>query len=216
MRLILIRHGRTEWNAEARVQGRTDIPLDAVGRAQAQSIAKRLSSIPLKAIYTSPLLRAAETAQEIAAYHACSVNRIAEMTEINFGAWEGKTAQELEKQYAALWQDWNWILHPETCREMGAESADDILMRVLNGLDQMLSEQPEDATVALISHTMPIKLLVAHLIGLPASKIRALKLANCSYTELEQKAEHADCAQLWVWNDVSHLEETPARRGEAL
>ena len=50
MRLILIRHGRTEWNAEARVQGRTDIPLDAVGRAQAQSIAKRLSSIPLKAI----------------------------------------------------------------------------------------------------------------------------------------------------------------------
>ena len=89
MRLILIRHGRTEWNAEARVQGRTDIPLDAVGRAQAQSIAKRLSSIQLKAIYTSPLLRAAETAQEIAAYHACSVNRIAEMTEINFGAWEG-------------------------------------------------------------------------------------------------------------------------------
>ena len=198
MKLILIRHGRTDWNVQGRVQGRTDIPLDETGLRQAAAVARRLSGIRLNAIYTSPLRRAHDTAKAVAAFHDCDIYVSEKLTEINFGAWEGKTGSELEAQYAALWRDWNWILHPETCREMGAESADDILLR----------------TLALISHTMPIKLLTAHMIGLPAAKIQALKLANCSYTELD--VTDADHAQLWVWNDTSHLHGACLQKGEAL
>lgn len=214
MKLILIRHGRTEWNVQGRVQGRTDIPLDTTGRAQAEAIARRLSGIHLDAVYASPLARARGTAKAVAAHHACGVRIAQELTEINFGAWEGKTGRELETQYAALWQDWNWILHPEICREMGAEPADDILARVLRCMQSVLAAHPEEATVALVSHTMPIKLLTAHLIGLPAAKIRALKLANCSYTELAVR--DTDRAELWVWNDTAHLHGGCLQRGEAL
>ena len=65
-----------------------------------------------------------------------------------------------------------------------------------------------------VSHTMPIKLLTAYMIGLPAAKIRALKLANCSYTELD--VVDADHAHLWVWNDTSHLHGACLQKGEAL
>ena len=97
---------------------------------------------------------------------------------------------------------------------MGAESADDILLRTICCVQEILSAHPAEATVALVSHTMPIKLLTAYMIGLPAAKIRALKLANCSYTELD--VVDADHAHLWVWNDTSHLHGACLQKGEAL
>jgi len=213
MKLILIRHGRTEWNVQGRVQGRTDIPLDVVGRTQAEAIAKRLSAEKLNAIYTSPLSRAYDTASAIAAHHTCGIRKTEELTEIRFGEWEGKTAKELEERYADLWQDWNWILHPDICRKMGAESAEEILQRALAALNRAFSENDKDAVVAYVSDTMPIKLLSAHLMGLPASKIRRMKLANCSYTEIS--VSEADHGELWVWNDTCHLK-GETKRGEAL
>lgn len=213
MKLILIRHGRTEWNVQGRVQGRTDIPLDETGRGQADSIAHRLSSEKIDAIYASPLSRAYATAAAIAQHHACAVTETEDLTEIRFGAWEGKTGKELETHYADLWQDWNWILHPETCRKMGAESAEEILQRSLAALDRALVEHDDGATVVFVSHTMPIKLLTAHLMGLPLSRIRRMKLANCSYSEIAVSAP--DHGELWVWNDTCHLS-GETKRGEAL
>ena len=213
MKLILIRHGRTEWNVQGRVQGRTDIPLDETGRMQAQAVAKCLAGEKIDAIYASPLSRAFDTAAAIAAYHSCRIEKTEELTEIRFGEWEGKTARELEEQYADLWQDWNWILHPEICRKMGAESADEILIRSLKALEKALCENAADATVVFVSHTMPIKLLSAYLIGLPSSKIRRMKLANCSLTEIAVTAP--DHGELWVWNDTCHLIGR-TKRGEAL
>ena len=88
MKLILIRHGRTDWNVQGRVQGRTDIPLDETGLRQAAAVARRLSGIHLNAIYTSPLRRAHDTAKAVAAFHSCDVHVAQQLTEINFGAWE--------------------------------------------------------------------------------------------------------------------------------
>ena len=96
MKLILIRHGRTDWNVQGRVQGRTDIPLDETGRRQAAAVAQRLSGIRLNAIYASPLTRAHDTAKAVAAFHDCDIYVSEKLTEINFGAWEGKTGLELD------------------------------------------------------------------------------------------------------------------------
>lgn len=205
MKLILIRHGRTQWNVQGRVQGRTDIPLDETGRAQAAAIAARLRGVHLDAVYTSPLLRAYATAEAITSFHGCGICVSEDITEIRFGAWEGKTGHEIEQQYASLWQNWNWILQPETCREMGAESAEEILLRSQNCMREILAAHPSGATVAVVSHTMPIKLLTAYMIGLPMENIRTLLLGNCSYTELN--VMDADHAQLCVWNDALHLEQ---------
>ena len=202
--LILVRHGRTQWNQIGKVQGRTDVPLDEVGREQASLIARRLSTLKVDAIYSSPLSRAYDTAKAIAAFHDCGIRMAQELTEIQFGMWEGKTNQELALEYAELWQDWNWIMRPETCREMGAESAYDILERAKCCLNAILDAYPEDGRVVIVSHTLPIKLLVSHMVGFPISGIRSLRLDNCSFTAV--RAESTERGQLYAWNDTCHMQ----------
>lgn len=203
LRLILIRHGQTEWNTQQRVQGRTDIPLNENGKNQCVAIAKRLQNTKLAGIYSAPLSRSLDTARLIAEHHACHVEVREALTEINFGAWEGKTAEELAAEFPSLWNDWGWILNPQSCTLMNAETAEEISLRVMVLLDEILNNHKDGGTVAIVSHTMPIKLLTANLIGLPHSRIRSLSLANCAYTEL--MLNEGKEATLRVWNDTSHL-----------
>ena len=88
-RILLARHGETEWNAIRRVQGWTDIPLSAKGEAQAQALAGRLSRTTLTAIYSSDLSRAARTAAPTADRHGLTVQSVPELREKGFGDWEG-------------------------------------------------------------------------------------------------------------------------------
>lgn len=97
MRIILVRHGQTKWNSEGRVQGRTDIPLNARGMAQAEAVGEWLSGRKIDAVYASPLMRAHDTAKAIADRQGVCVKLLGEMIEIDFGLWEGKTSCELSK-----------------------------------------------------------------------------------------------------------------------
>lgn len=204
MKLILVRHGQTDWNTCRRVQGRTDVGLNEKGLMQAKAAADYLQSRGIRSIYSGPLARAYDTAKEIAA--KAHIHRVAVMdglTEINFGDWEGKTDEELKSCFPQHWGDWNWVLHPELCREIGAESAAEILERALDCISAIVSENPPDATVAVVSHTMPIKLVTAHYIGLPVSRIRGMRADNCSTSVLELHGDEQ--ASLICWNDTSYL-----------
>lgn len=206
MKLILIRHGQTEWNRARRVQGRTDVALNETGRLQAEAIARRLAKEKIHGIYSSPLSRAKETAGAIAAAQGLpKAKEIDGLTEICFGQWEGKNSLELEREFPELWINWNWVLHPEICASIGAESAAEILERALHSLARIGKEHEEKDCVAVVSHTMPIKLITAHAIGLPLTDIRALRLDNCSYTELKLGADLR--GSLITWNDTVHLAE---------
>ena len=110
MRIILVRHGQTKWNSEGRVQGRTDITLNARGMAQAEAVGEWLSGRKLDAVYASPLMRAHDTAKAIADRQGVCVKLLGEMIEIDFGLWEGKTSRELSKEFPEFWVDWSWHL----------------------------------------------------------------------------------------------------------
>ena len=92
--LLLVRHGETDWNAEGRLQGHTDRPLNAYGRRQATELAQRLAGEGADAIYTSDLARAMETAQILGARLGLTVVVDPDLREKNWGTWEGLTGDE--------------------------------------------------------------------------------------------------------------------------
>lgn len=204
MKLILVRHGQTEWNLQHRVQGRTNTALNEKGISQAKAVADYLKCRDIQAVYSGPLMRAYETARKIAGESFIEHISVLEgLTEINFGAWEGKTDKELKQHFPKHWGDWNWVMDSGLCREIGAESAAEILERALHCIDIITNENPPEATIAVVSHTMPIKLITAHYIGLPISQIRGIRADNCSTSIIELQTNGR--AMLECWNDTSYL-----------
>ncbi len=191
MRIILVRHGQTKWNSEGRVQGRTDIPLNAWGMAQAEAVGEWLSGRKIDAVYASPLMRAHDTAKAIADRQGVCVKLLGEMIEIDFGLWEGKTSRELSKEFPEFWVDWSWHLDEE-------KSA-----RAKRAVGAVMEENAADATVAIVSHTMPIKLLMADAVGIPLENMRQVKVDNCGVCEIElHKGEQS---KLITWNERGFL-----------
>lgn len=158
MQLILVRHGETAWNEALRYQGSSDPPLNETGRRQAQQLAKRLAAQKLTAIYSSPLSRAAETAQLIAEPHGLPVKKEPALREMDFGEWEGRTHAEIEavdgERLAQWWAD------PVRHAPPGGENLEAVLNRMQEWLARLaLAHTGEDYIVA-VSHTGPIKALL--------------------------------------------------------
>ena len=97
----LVRHGETDWNLTERIQGQVDVPLNATGRRQVSHLAKRLTDLPLDAIYSSDLARTHETARIIAADRDIAIATDPDLREFSFGEWEGLTAEEIEARRQA-------------------------------------------------------------------------------------------------------------------
>jgi 2,3-bisphosphoglycerate-dependent phosphoglycerate mutase len=104
--LLLARHGETDWNAEHRWQGHSDIPLNERGREQARALAEELVDEVIAAIYTSDLLRAYETAKVVAERKGMDVIVDDALRETNLGVWEGLTSTEIEERYPDDWRVW--------------------------------------------------------------------------------------------------------------
>lgn len=180
MKLLLIRHGETDWNKARRVQGRTDVPLNETGRAQAARIAAQLDTTKIDAVYSSPLSRAYETAELIAAGRGLEIKKADELLEIQFGLWEGKTINELMVEYPLFWRDWSWLNRKEDCEKMHAESAMEIQRRSMSVVERIRKECGDGDTALIVSHTMPIKLIIAYYLQMPLEAISRLRIENCS------------------------------------
>ena len=207
MRLILVRHGQTEWNQLGRIQGRTDIPLNDTGIMQARAAGEWLSQRSIDAVYSSPMQRAFDTATEIARPHGLPVISLDDIIEIDFGLWEKKTADELKKLYPEYWNDWSWHLDEEMSANMQAESAYTILNRVKRALNSIFEENTAGSTAVVVSHTMPIKLIMANAIGLPLKSLQSIKVGNCGICELDMNTDMS--GSLITWNESGYL----ARKG---
>lgn len=207
MRLILVRHGQTEWNQLGIIQGRTDIPLNDTGIMQARAAGEWLSQRRIDAVYSSPMQRAFDTATEIARPHGLPVISLDDIIEIDFGLWEEKTADELKKLYPEYWNDWSWHLDEEKSANMQAESAYTILNRVKRALNSIFEENTAGSTPVVVSHTMPIKLIMANAIGLPLKSLQSIKVGNCGICELDMNSDMS--GSLITWNESGYL----ARKG---
>jgi len=164
-RLILIRHGETRANREFRYIGARDDALTEHGQAQAEKLAEALSTLPVAAIYSSPLQRAYRTALPIAACHGLTVQVVDDLRESNFGAWEGLSRAEVlarDADHLLAWERDSSIAPP------GGESLEAMHRRVLAFVEKLARTHP-DQTVALVSHVGPIKAVLCAALSAPVS-----------------------------------------------
>jgi phosphoserine phosphatase len=177
--LYLIRHARSTWNAEGRMQGHADPPLDDLGREQARSLADRLQHETFHAMYSSPLARARETAEIIAAPHSLPIRFDDRLKERRLGEWRGLTGDEVNERFPER-ANGNWrILGPP-----GGENQSALTTRAAAVFTDILAAHPED-TVAVVSHGGLLTAYLSHLLGVPLERHVIFSFPNASFARLK-------------------------------
>ena len=176
--IILARHGQTEWNVEEVFRGRIDIELNQTGAKQAELLAESLSGQNIEAVYSSPLKRAANTAEAIARRHSLKVETSPGLTDCDFGQWQGLHLKEVRKKYKKLYQQ--WAESPQLVQIPGGESLDEVRERALKVVDGVVAKHT--GSVVLVSHRVVNKVLICALLGLDNSHFWNIMQDNCGIT----------------------------------
>ena len=179
--ILLARHGETDWNREGRFQGHADPPLNRTGRAQAVDLSVALMAEQLAAVYSSPLRRALETADVVAASHGLEPVPLDDLREVDVGSWSGLTRAEVEERFPAQFARWvdyseGWE-DGETYEEMGRRAVD-ALLRVAAAHD--------GERVLAVTHGGPIRATFAFADGTTHAEARRLgpRIGNTFVAEL--------------------------------
>jgi broad specificity phosphatase PhoE len=184
--LILIRHGRTHWNDQKRIQGREDVPLTNRGRLDMKRLAAALSPRESVAVYSSPVERAYESAKVLADDRGYHVITAPALTEWDVGEWVGKTGSDL-----AGTTEWaHYMGNPSTFSPPGGEAISSLSCRVTSAID-FIVETHNNETVLIVTHGDCIRVAICHYIGLPLNDMHTLQIDLSSFTELNVEAQHA-------------------------
>jgi glucosyl-3-phosphoglycerate phosphatase len=180
-RLVVWRHGNTDWNAEHRVQGQTDVPLNALGRQQAVDAAELLVKLRPHALVASDLRRAADTAAALGALSGLSVSYDKRLRERAFGAWQGLTMTEVADLHPE--QHARWTRGDEVGGDV--ETLSDLGERVGAALHDAAALAPPGSTVVVATHGAAARQGLGRLLGWSGEQLRALRaLQNCHWAEL--------------------------------
>jgi 2,3-bisphosphoglycerate-dependent phosphoglycerate mutase len=201
MRLILLRHGETDWNVQHRIQGSTNIPLNANGERQAQLAAERLASVKLDAIYASDYERATNTANNIAAQHAgVPVFTDPDLRERSWGLLEGLTWDDMRRDF------------PEEVRGTtsgdfdyappAGESKKFVFNRALRFVERIVRKHP-DSTVLIVTHGGVASLLLKHALGIDLAARTPFRVENCGVNIIDTDGNGS--WYIHTLNDMSHL-----------
>jgi probable phosphoglycerate mutase len=202
-RFCLVRHGETDWNAVRRLQGHTDIDLNARGIAQAKQMAHALKSIHLQfdVLYTSDLQRAAKTAQAIEElFKASAISNVA-LRERHLGALQGLTTDEAPMREPELWKSHLSRNVEENLRD--GESIQQFADRIRTALEQ-IREQHLGKTILLVSHGGVLDMMYRIASRQPLDAEKAIAVPNASLNWISHDGLH------WKvdgWADTSHLED---------
>jgi probable phosphoglycerate mutase len=180
-RLIVWRHGNTDWNATERVQGQADTPLNALGRQQAAEAAQLLLAMRPEAIVASDLRRAADTAAALAAISGLPVNYDKRLRERYFGAWQGLLMAEVIERFPDEHARWT------SGQEIGGsvESLPDLGSRVASALEAAAGLGSPGGTVVVATHGAAARSGIGHMLGWPLDTLRGLRpLENCHWIEM--------------------------------
>jgi len=203
-RIILVRHGQTEWNRVERFRGRADVPLDETGLAQAKATGRRIAAEwRPAAIYSSPLSRAVKTAEAIARRCGLKGQTDPGLADIDYGQWQGLTPDEAR----ARWPEEvdAWYRTPNTARIPGGETLDSLRARAMATVSA-LAARHEDETIVLVGHTVINRIILLGVLGLPNSRFWRLRQDTCAINVFE--LEDGDWT-LALLNDTSHLRSLP-------
>ena len=196
-RLVLVRHGETEWNSDAVYRGRADVDLSEAGKAQAESLARRFAGRELALLGSGPLTRARDTAQAVAISTGVEMRIMSELNDLDCGEWQGLSDVQVKERYPELRHQWH--VAPNTVTLPGGESLDDVESRVVTLLDLI---RDVEGQVLLVSHRVVLKVMICRLLGLDNSHFWDIRVDLAGITEF-------DCSPartvLVRHNDVSHL-----------
>ena len=180
--LLLIRHGENEYVKTGKLAGRLPgIHLNERGQKQAQALGEALKDVPIKAIYSSPLERAMETATPIANARNLQIIQEPDIMDADIGKWQGKSWKVLR-----LTKVWKIVQNaPSRFRFPDGESFPEMQTRIANVLERIIKthNKPQDI-VAVVFHADPIKLAVSHLIGMPLDNFQRLSCDTGSLTAI--------------------------------
>lgn len=199
-KIILTRHGQTEWNQYERFRGRANILLNETGLAQAEAVQRRiLESWKPAAIYSSPMSRSVKTAEIIAMPLGLSVQPLEELNDIHYGEWQGRTADEVRTREADVLN--TWYRAPHLARIPGGETLYEVLARTSSALNDIVRLYPEK-TVVIVGHDSVNRVLLLLMLGLPLSRYWHLEQGNCAINVIDFMD---DDFKVVTMNEIGHL-----------
>lgn len=199
LRLFLLRHGETEWNQTGRFQGITDVPLGERGRQQAAALALSLMAEALGAVYASPLCRALETAQLIAAPHGLAVETCPALHEMDLGQLEGASRETFLTEFADLaaqWRESAWNVQMP-----GGESLPQLQDRVWTAIEQIMARHDE-GSVVVVAHSFANAVTLCRAAGMDLTHYREFRQAPAAKNLIEFDNGKP---RVVLVNDISHL-----------
>ena len=167
-KLILVRHGKTEWCKQKRIQGALDIPLNFEGQEEACKVAGELSKLNIHAIYSSSASCCLSTAHEIAAQCKIKIKKTNELNELNYGIWQGLLEKDVKKRYRKQYSAWR--ASPTSTHPPNGESIREAYDRAVSAMHKIIDKH-KDANVCIVSHDVVFSLIKCYLNNSDTEKI---------------------------------------------
>lgn len=208
LRLLLVRHGETEWNRVSRFQGGIDVPLNDNGRSQAQKAAAFLNDVKIDFAVSSPMLRPKETAEIILQNHPnVHLELNEQFREINHGLWEGKLEPEIRQEYPDLLHQWHNA--PETVQMPQGENLQQVWDRAVGAWDDIVRSlalsDTELKTGLVVAHDAINKVILCHVLGLSPASIWCIKQGNGAVSVIDYPYGLEKAPILQAMNITTHL-----------
>lgn len=199
LKILLIRHGQTDWNLDRRLQGHQDVPLNSAGLQQARQLARRLAADPIDAIYCSDLRRAAETAEILGQTHSLTPTSDKIWRERDVGQFQGLTVDEITARYPQAWDQLSdGIVNPP-----GGENSTALFARAEKAYLGLLGRHVEE-TVAVVSHGGTLSAVIAFVLGTGVGTLGRFSLRGNTGISVVEVGKRGP--RLTLLNDTCHLE----------
>ncbi|MFH1382216.1 MAG: histidine phosphatase family protein [Chloroflexota bacterium] len=198
--IFLIRHGQTESNVNGFFTGWTDEDINEAGQIQSRRLARRLAGFPITSVYTSPLRRAYTTAMILAGHHRVEPEASDDLIDIKLGDWQGRPMDEIQRRWPDRWKEWR--ANPSDVNIPNGENLSQVAERAVRSFDRIVAANPGKQAV-IVTHNLIVKVLVAHVLGVPYGINRRFQVSNASLNTVEVTDGSLRLVRL---NDTSHLE----------
>jgi len=202
-RMLLVRHGETDWNREKRFQGWVDVPLNEMGRQQAQQAAEFLRSVTIDRAVSSPMLRPKETAEIVLSHHpALTLELFPDLREISHGLWEGKLESEIESQFSGQLQQWQEA--PATVQMPEGENLQQVWERAIGCWRDIVASSGQQ-TVLVVAHDAINKAILCHVLGLSPENFWNFRQGNGAVSVIDYPKGADGLPVLQSMNITTHL-----------
>ena len=203
-RVLLVRHGETDWNRQGRFQGQIDIPLNSNGWSQARAAGGFLADTPIDRAYTSSMARPRQTAEAILASHpGVPLTTVRGLVEIGHGLWEGCLESEIAEGWPQLLADWKRA--PETVQMPEGETIQQVWERGMEAWNRIVAGLAPGETALVVAHDAVNKAILCALLGLGPGDIWAIKQGNGGVTVIDHPQNGEGPATISSLNITAHL-----------